>query len=213
MPATTAATSSSRNTSPASRAAQPLSRNVVLGGAMGGGRRVVTTGISPGRRRVRRSGPRLLRGGPPRCPVAGRVGLHRPAPPACEAPSGRRTACRREDARGRSRRGGRGREDVPRLIDAAHRLGDVLAGMQVRVKALRQAPPGTGHLQRPRHRAGRPARRTDPGPRGWPSGRFYRPLAGVHRARLRLPMADRRPILMLIDGPAWSIAATSPCRR
>src|SRR4029078_1906026 len=33
-------------------------------------------------------------------------------------------------------------------------------------------------------------------------GRFYRPLARIHRSRLDSPMADRRPILMLIDGPS-----------
>jgi hypothetical protein len=41
-----------------------------------------------------------------------------------------------------------GRQDVPRLVDAAHRFGDVLSRMQVRMKALRQAPTGTRHLQR-----------------------------------------------------------------
>src|SRR5688500_11576117 len=52
------------------------------------------------------------------------------------------------------------------------------------------------------HSAERPARHKDRGLGGWPSGRVHRPLPGIHRARLGLPMPDRRPILMLIDGPS-----------
>ena len=107
----------------------------------------------------------------------------------------------------------RRREDAPRLVDAAHRLGDLLAGVQVRVEALRQASVGARDLQRRGVARQRPGRRTDRGPCGWASGRFYRPLARIHRSRLASPWPIDDRSSCSSTGRAWSIAATSRCRR
>jgi hypothetical protein len=107
-------------------------------------------------------GPRLRRAGPPGRPAAG--GSRRRRPDRCSA---RRPVAIAPRARARVRSivirsGRRVRQERPRLVDAPHALGRVLAtilvGLEIRVMPFREPPMGTSHLQRgrvARHAEGR----------------------------------------------------------
>src|SRR5687768_17954524 len=81
--------------------------------------------------------------------------------------------------------------------------------MQVRVMALGEVPMRTCHLERRRaprnaeygvriERASGVHRADSTAPGGGSTGQS----AGRYRSRLHGPMSDRRPLLMLIDGPS-----------
>ena len=158
------------------RAAQPLSRNERSFGSTGGGRRVGGD-LDLARLTQRpRGGARLRRRRAPAGPGAGRRSAQRRGSAAIRGPV----------AAGRDAGvpGGRMRlvvRDAPRAVDERICHASLTRRMrsapprrvQVGVEALRQAPVGARHLQRRRRRAQRPGPRTDRGPGGWASGRFY----------------------------------------
>ncbi len=109
--------------------------------------------------------------------------------------------------------GHRVRQDRPCLVDPSHSIGGldgaIGRAVQIRVMALREVPMRTCHLEWRRgpwdaqdgvriERASS-LHRADSTALGSPSMTLS---ASTHRSRLFGPMPDRRPLLMLIDGPS-----------